>query len=283
MSEAQGAPRTRTRSRPSRRAVAVVVALDLAIATGVGVGVYLATRRFGAPTPPRNVVADTAVCVPEECARIRSSVSLSWTRPLAGGEVGTYVVLRGGEEVGRLGPGTTTFDDREVEIGGRYEYEVFAIGDEGRGRPSPAVSVRVPAPSIEHARLSGFYDVRLVFRQIDLLTRFEGVPDPAVGDSTLQDWQVESVCGTFQGACDVRVLGGMLTRDGRRYSGPVPTRATCQNERVESTQTVTLLVTAARVVGGVLYATAFTGRSEVDFRCQGEKVHAVAIMSGRLE
>jgi hypothetical protein len=46
---------------------------------------------------------------------------------------------------------------------------------------------------------------------------------------------------------------------------------------------VTLLVTAARVVGGVLYATAFTGRSEVDFRCQGETVHAVAEILGRLE
>lgn len=271
------------RPTPSRRAVAIVVGLDLAIATAVGFGVYFATRRFGSPTPPRNVEASAAVCVPEECKTITPSVSLGWTPPLAGGAVNRYVVLRGGEEVGRLGPGTKVFADPDVQIGERYEYEVFAIGDEGRGRPSPAVSVRIPLPEIEHARLSGFYDVQLVFRQIDLLSRFEGVPGPAIGDSTFQDWQIESACDAFAGACDIRLLGGRLSREGRRYAGPVPARAFCQDERVDSTQIVTLLVTRARVVGGVLYATAFSGRSEVDFRCQGEDVHAVASISGTLE
>jgi hypothetical protein len=263
--------------------VAFVVVLDLVIATGVGVGVYFANRRFGAPTPPRNVEATGAVCVPDECDAITSSVSLTWSPPLAGGQVQTYVVRREGEEIGRVRPAATAFTDPDVEIGGRYEYEVLAVGAEGRGRPSPAVSVRVPIPGLEHARLSGFYDVRLVFRQIDLLTLFEGVRDPAVGDSTLQDWQIESGCDTFEGACDARLFGVTLDRDGRRYSGLVPSGALCQKESVESRQTVSLLVTTARVVGGVLYATAFTGRSEVDFRCQGETVHAVAEISGRLE
>lgn len=260
-----------------------MVVLDVLIATGVGVGVYFANRRFGAPTPPRTVEASASVCVPEECDVITSSVSLTWRPPVAGGEVETYVVLREGEEIGHARPAATEFSDPNVEIGGRYEYEVFAVGEEGRGRPSPAVSVRVPIPGLEHARLSGFYDVRLVFRQIDLLTLFEGVRDPAVGDSTLQDWQIESGCDTLEGACDIRLFGVTLDRDGRRYAGLVPSGAVCQKQPVRSRQTVTLLVTTARVVGGVLYATAFTGRSEVDFRCQGETVHAVAEISGRLE
>jgi len=161
--------------------------------------------------------------------------------------------------------------------------EVLAVGEEGRGRPSPPVSVRVPIPGLEHARLSGFYDVRLVFRQIDLLTLFEGVRDPAVGDSALQDWKIETGCDTFEGACDIRLFNATLDRDGRRYTGFVPSEAVCGKQPVGSRQTVTLLVTTARVVGGVLYATAFTGRSEVDFRCQGQTVHAVAVISGRLE
>jgi len=283
MTEAQGDPRTPIRPRPGRRAVAIVVALDLVIATGVGVGVYFAYRRFGAPTPPRNVEVSASVCVPEECDVITSSVSLTWKAPLAGGEVENYVVRRGGEQIGQVRPGATEFSDPNVEIGERYEYEVLAVGEEGRGRPSPAVSVRVPAPGLEHARLSGFYDVRLIFRQIDLLTLFEGVRDPAVGDSTLQDWKIETGCDTFEGACDIRLFGVTLDRDGRRYAGLVPSGAVCGKQPVESRQTVTLLVTAARVVGGVLYATAFTGRSEVDFRCQGETVHAVAEILGRLE
>lgn len=270
------------RPRPSRRAVAIVIALDLAIATGVGFGVYFATRRFGPPTPPRNVVASAAVCVPEECSEVTPSVSLRWAPPLAGGEVITYIVLRGEEEVGRLGPATTEFTDPDVDIGQRYDYEVFAIGDEGRGRPAPVVTVRTPVPSIEHAHFAGFYGVRLVFRQIGLLSRFEGVPDPAVGDRTFQEWDILSVCTPFQGACNISLFGWELVRDGRAYSGSLPSVAFCGNERIEGRQTVTLRVTEAAVVGRVLTVSAFTGTSEVDFPCGGEKVHAVAGITGTL-
>jgi hypothetical protein len=270
------------RPKASRKAVAVVIALDLAIATGVGFGVYFATRRFGPPTPPRNVEASATVCVPEECPEITPSVSLRWAPPLAGGEVTTYVVLREGEEVGRLAPATREFTDPDVDVGTRYGYEVFAIGDEGKGLPSPVASVRTPIPPIEHAHFAGFYGIRLVFRQIDLLTRFEGVRDPAVGDRAFAEWDILPICTAFQGACNVTLFGWELVRDGRAYTGTLPSDATCGNERVESTQTVTLRVTKARVVGRVLTVSAFTGVSEVDFPCGGVKVHAVAGISGTL-
>jgi hypothetical protein len=124
MTEGSADPTATTRPRPGRRAVALVVALDLVIATAVGVGVYFATRRFGAPTPPRNVAASASVCVPEECPQVTPSVSLRWAPPLAGGDVNTYVVLRGGEEIGRLGPRSTEYADEAVPMGKRYEYEV---------------------------------------------------------------------------------------------------------------------------------------------------------------
>ena len=202
---------------------------------------------------------------------------------LAGSDVLRYVVLRDGEEVARVPSQARGFVDEDVTIGTQYGYEILAIGEEGRGPAAPKVTVRAPLPPIEHARLSGFYDVILIFRRIGLLS-FEGVRDPAVGDRTLQDWQISSVCDTFEGACDVRMLGGRLRRDGARYRGTVPSVAFCGDERVSSTQTVTLDVTRARVVGGVLYALAFRGRSQVDFRCPGGgKVHAVASFSGTLE
>ena len=270
------------RPKPTRRAVALVVALDLAIATGVGFGVYFATRRFGPPTPPRNVEATAAVCVPEECREVTATVSLSWAPPIAGGEVITYVVLRDQEEVARLGPASAEFTDPDVDIGRRYDYEVFAIGDEGRGRPAATVSVRTPVPSIEHAHFAGFYGVDLVFRQIGLLSRFEGVPDPAVGDRTFQEWDIVSVCAPFQGACNVTLFGWELERRGRVYKGTLPGRAFCGDRRVEGRQTVTLRVTDAAVVGRVLFVSTFEGVSEVDFPCGGEKVHAVAGISGAL-
>lgn len=270
------------RPKPTRRAVAFVVAIDLAIATGVGFGVYFATRRFGPPTPPRNVEATAAVCVPEECREVSATVSLSWAPPIAGGEVTTYVVLRGREEVARLGPASAEFTDPDVDIGQRYHYEVFAIGEEGRGRPAPTVSVRTPVPSIEHAHFAGFYGIELVFRQIGLLSRFEGVPDPAVGDRTFQEWDIVSVCAPLQGACNVTLFGWELDRRGRVYKGAIPSTAFCGGRRVEGRQTVTLRVTDAALVGRVLFVSTFEGMSEVSFPCGGEKVHAVAGISGAL-
>ena len=282
MTEVEGDARPAARPGPSRRAVAIVVAVDLAIATSVGMGVYFATRRFGPPTPPRNVVASTALCVPDECREITLTVSLRWAPPLAGGDVNTYVVLRSQEEVGRLGPATTEFTDPDVRIGQRYDYEVVAIGDEGKGRPSPLVSVRTPVPSIEHAHFAGIYGVRLVFRQIDLLSRFEGVPDPAVGDRAFQDWNILPGCTAFQGACDAELFGWVLEREGREYTGSLPSEAFCGSDPVEGQQTVTLRVTEAVVIDRVLTVSTFAGRSEVDFRCAGEKVHAVAAITGEL-
>jgi hypothetical protein len=282
--DAPASPEVSTVVRPKvgRRAIAVVAALDLAIATAVGFGVYFATRRFGPPTPPRSVEASATICVPDDCSEITPTVSLGWTPPLAGGEVTTYVVVRDGEEVERLGPATTDFTDTDVEIGTKYAYEVFAIGDEGKGRSSPVENVQTPIPSIEHSRFGGSYGVRLVFRQIDLLTRWEGVRDPAVGDRAFQEWDIVPTCTPFQGGCNVTLFGWELVRDGRGYAGTMPSGASCRNKDVESTQTVRLRVTKARVIGRVLTVSAFTGVSEVDFLCGGEKVHAVAGISGAL-
>ncbi len=269
------------RPKPTRRAVAFVVALDLAIATGVGFGVYFAARRFGPPTSPRSLGASATVCVPKECTEVTPSVSLTWEPPLAGGDVNRYVILRDEEEVGRLGPGSTRFTDPDVSIGQRYDYEVFAIGDEGQGRHSVIV-VRTPIPPIEHAHFAGFYGIELVFRQIDLLSRFEGVPNPAVGDRAFQEWDMVAVCAPFEGACNVALFGFELVRRGLVYRGSLPSDARCGGEEVEGRQTVTLRVTDAAVVGRVLFVSAFKGTSEVTFRCGGDAVHAVAGITGTL-
>jgi hypothetical protein len=270
----------RVRPKPSRTALVLVLAADMAFGTAVGFGVYFATRRFGPPTPPQNVEASAALCLPPECRDITPSVTLEWSPPGAGGDVTSYVVRREGEEIGRLGASTRTFTDPDVEIGQRYGYDVYAIGEEGRGRPSPATDVEVPVPPIEHAHFAGAYTVELVFRRIGLLSRFEGVVNPAVGDRVVQDWDLLSVCAPLQGACDAALFGFELTRKGRQYRGTVNAEARCGDEELRSKQTVTLRVTKASVVGQVLIVTAFTGLSEVDFRCGGRNVHAVAAISG---
>jgi hypothetical protein len=268
------------RPKPSRRAVAVVVAADLAIASAVGFAVYFGNRKFGPPTPPRDVAAATELCLPEECRRITPTVTLTWSPPQAGGAPTGYVVTRGDEELERLGAGTRSFTDTEVTIGERYSYEVSAVGAEGRGHPSGAVEVRVPVPPIEHAHFGGAYDVTLTFRRIGLLSRFEGVNDPAVGDRAFAEWDLLSVCAPLEGACDVALFGYELTRHGREYRGTLPSEARCGDEALRSRQTVTIRVDRAQVMGSALIATKISGVSEVDFRCNGEKVHAVAAIAG---
>lgn len=271
------------RPRPSRRAVALVVAIDLAVATGVGSGVYFATRRFGPPTAPRAVDASASVCVPDACDGIEPSVQLRWSPPVAGGAVTRYVVFRDGSELERLDARATEFVDPEVILGARYEYEVSAIGDEGRGPPSPPVSAEVPLPPLELARLSGTYDVTITFLKIDLLSRFQGVDDPAVGDRAFESWVLTPECVTSAGACDVRFFTqATLERKGRVYVGPVQSEAGCGGEPVRSIQTLTLRATRGDVFEGVFIAVAIGGKIEVDFPCGGEKVHAVATVAGRV-
>lgn len=270
-----------TRPKPSRRAVAVVLAADMAIGTAAGFGVYFATRKFGPPTAPRSVQASASLCLPEECREITPSVTLEWSPPIAGGEVTAYVVRREGEEIGELDASTRTFTDEDVEIGQRYGYDVFAIGDEGSGRPSPTADVEVPAPPIEHAHFGGDYTVALEFRRIGLLSRYEGVVDPAVGDRTVQTWDLLSTCPPLEGACDVALFGFELKRRGHTFKGRVDSQARCGNKELQAKEIVTITVTKAQVVGQVLIVTAFKGRSEVDFPCGGQNVHAVSAISGR--
>jgi hypothetical protein len=122
----------------------------------------------------------------------------------------------------------------------------------------------------------------LVFRQIDLLSRFEGVPNPAVGDRTFQEWDILPVCTRFEGACNITLFGWELVRHGRVYEGSRPSTATCGGERVEGRLAVTLRVTDADVRSRVLTGSTLTGMSEVTFSCSGDKVHAVAGISGEL-
>lgn len=74
-----------------------------------------------------------------------------------------------------------------------------------------------------------------------------------------------------------------MTRVGKDYRGRIPSDATCGGQDVEGRQTLTLHVTKTGVLGRVLWVKAFSGTSSVDFRCGGEKVHAVATIAGTLE
>jgi len=273
------------RTRTSRRVIALIVAIDLAIATSVGFAVYLANRRAGAPTAPRDFRLAATTCVPDECDIISASVALSWSPPAAGGPVTSYLVFRDGRQVEELGSGELGYVDRDVVAGEKRSYSIQAVGDEGSGPMSLPLTTRLPLPPLSSARLSGTYRVELTVLRVDLLSRYEGIRNPSAGDSATQEWSLRANCLETQGACAVRVgFGGNLLsrRGGITYIGQIPAQAGCGPETVHSTTTLTLRVADAAMADGVFMATTFEGRSETDFQCGSANVHAVSRVHGKL-
>lgn len=269
--------------RPGRGAVIVVLLLDVLIGVGVGFGVYFANRKYGAPTAPVDVQAQAELCLPADCEQVTATVMLTWSPPQYGGVVTQYVVLRDGQEREELKPDTTEYVDA-VLPGDKHEYEVLAVGDEGRGPLSAPVEAEVPIPPIEAARLDGQYRVVVELRKIDLLSKFYGIKGPSAGDTTVVIWMLKADCFANEGACDVSLYDeGKLRNDGRTYEGDVPAEAHCGKVKVRSRQDIEIRITQAKLEAGILYATAFEGTSTTKFACLGHEVDAVAIIAGTRE
>ena len=155
------------------------------------------------------------------------------------------------------------FVDEDVTIGTQYGYEILAIGEEGRGPAAPKVIVRALLLPIEHARLSGFYDVILIFRRIGLLSSFEGsaIRRSAIARSGLADLvRLRHLRRRLRRAHARRPpTAGRGSLPGHRSFGRVLRRRARQLHADGDARR-----DRARVVGGVLYALAFRGRSQVD-------------------
>lgn len=262
----------------------IVALLVLIVAGGSGAGAYYLTTR--PPEPPgaiRDLQAHAETCVPKECDEITTTVTVEWNAPAAG-EVTGYKLFRGGVEIEKLGAKQRSYEEHALVLGESYTYQVQALGLEKNGPRSEEVGVKIPVPPLPNARLDGTFDMELVVRNNRNLSTFLGIDEPAVGDKTSAVWRFDPVCSIAEGACDTKWYGEnpALKWKGKTYSGSVEGgKGHCYGGGlVPTTDTFSITVTKARVVGNVWQVVAFKGTFSVEFTCDGRVASASAAVAG---
>lgn len=258
----------------SKRGGRVWLVIASAAVCGVVAG-WLLTRAPGPPGPPGDVTAEAFRCS-GQCRQLDPSITLRWSEPPDGGEPTGYRIERDG--VTMSGPGeettaTTTFVDRDVTFGRRYEYSVVALGSGGPSLPSPMIAVRLPRPPTTSAQLTGVYTVHLTVREARALSSALGIEDPTPGDTATDRWTFEPVCATPSSACPTRWEGldGHLVATGRSWVGTVmgPEARCGISTKVAAPTRFDLRVMDARGDSDAWVVQSFEGSVSISFHCPG--------------
>lgn len=236
---------------------------------------WLLTRAPGPPGPPADVTAEAFRCS-GSCRQLDPSITLRWSEPPEGGEPTAYRIERDG--VTLVDPGeettaTTTFVDRDVTFGQRYEYRVVALGSGGPSLPSPTIAVLLPRPPTTSAQLTGVYAVHLRVREARALSSALGIGDPTPGATATDRWTFEPVCSTPSSACPTRWEGlhGHLAANGRSWTGTVmgPEARCGGGTKVAAPTRFDLRVIGARGDSDAWVVQSFEGSVSISFHCAG--------------
>jgi hypothetical protein len=227
------------------------------------------------PQPPSGLAAAAETCVPPECERILSTVTLRWNEPTDPTVTGFRVMRDGAQTAEGLNhpTGSSEFTDHAVSAGQRHTYAVVAIGADGDSPPSNGVEALIPLPPLSAAQLRGIYDVALVVREATNLASLSGIPSPRPGEGRKTTWGFQPICEADQGACPTNWVGrsGVLRPRGTVWSGRVlgPEARCPDGERMPSPIHLRLSVRDAEMIGGVWTVIDFEGSYSVRFRCPG--------------
>jgi predicted nucleic acid-binding Zn ribbon protein len=203
------------RKRSRRTWVTIVIALVGIAEVAVAAGLYIATA------PPEPVQPPQTPTVPSDLRAIErttDSITLKWTPRRATGE--TFVIYRGGSEIGTAAEGTSTFRDEGLRPASAYTYRVAArIGARESDASSP-IDVETATPPLAEARLEG--DWKVLF---DVTGSNLSNAEPGIRLSF--DWMIDPACES--GACSALfripleqgAVDGRLRRDGARYDGTI--------------------------------------------------------------
>jgi hypothetical protein len=259
-----------TPARRDRRLALVLVSITAAV---LAAAVIWFTRSPGPPTAPVGASASPAVCG-EPCEAIAPSVTLTWTPPEQGATPTGYRVVRDGAELApTLRADEHSFVDEDVAIGTTYAYEVIATSGDGDSAPSTTVTVSVPTPPDDAARLDGIYEVALTVRSARSIGAAFGIDDPVPGARGTDRWSFESLCEPEEGACpsEWSGLSGEISPDGSRWQGTIEgLPAKCGGQgRAPAPIEVDLRATDVGAVEGRWIVTGFEGTTRVSFRCPG--------------
>jgi hypothetical protein len=201
-------------------------------------------------------------------------VTVRWSRPATGSNPSGYRIVRDGLPLpGGEGADVTLFTDRDVSFGVRYEYRVVALSAQGTSPVSEPAKVRVPAPPVASAQLSGEYIVHLTVRRAHALNSMLGIERPRPGKVASDRWTFEPVCEPPLTGCPARWEGldGRLVSDGRDWAGTVEgPDARCGNGRtVHAPTRFDLASLEAQGVADAWVVRSFEGSVRISFHCPG--------------
>lgn len=100
-------------------------------------------ERGEAPTPPNAVTSLTATSTLD-------SATLTWAAPTGGTAPTSYVISRGGQDIGTTDAATTTFTETGLTASTAYEYTVKAVGIGGLTSAPATVQVTTADPPAPH-------------------------------------------------------------------------------------------------------------------------------------
>jgi hypothetical protein len=261
-------------SAPTTTGWRIALVLFLATVAGVVAG-FLLSRAPEPPSPPANVTAEPFRCS-DPCRSLEASITVRWSVPTQGGEPTGYAVVRDGvplPNAGQVDVVATSFTDRSVTFGERYEYQVLALGSQGPSPRSAVVSVRLPSPPATNAQLSGEYDVRLTVRDARALSSILGIERPKPDTTGTDRWTFEPQCVAPRSVCPVRWEGldGRLVPHDRSWTGTVagPDARCGGGTRVHAPTRFRLETTGALGVDDAWVVGSFRGFVTVSFHCPG--------------
>jgi hypothetical protein len=182
------------------------------------------------------------------------SATLTWR---SSGPTSQFVIVRDGQEVGRISGGQTEFTDIGLQPDTDYRFTVAAERDGERTPASPEVAVRtLPLPPLSQAALDGTYRVRFRY------TSVEGFPMD-VGDRATARWTFSptaggsaSLRGTLPSGADFHM---QLRGQGQTYRGNVRAQvSSCGLDPFTATPVRDTLTLTVRLVRGSLQGGAWT-------------------------
>jgi hypothetical protein len=243
-----------------RRLMIIGGLVALAVLAAVGVAVAMAGRSdkpaaAASPSPVPSPTIFAPVALTEDVEAF--TVTISWSQPDSGTEVGQYSVYRNGDLVGSVTPPVLTYTDEDVVPGKKYTFEVEALAG-GLVSDRASIEVTTKVPPLRDARVKGTFNVQLT---TDSQYGFQS----SLGKFTL-GWKFSPKCES--GACNVTVkvlnfnqLKATLKRKGTSYAGSDTGKfnATCAGTTTNSTLTFQLKVKKAKAISDEWRATKLAG------------------------
>jgi hypothetical protein len=247
---ATGEPPGRRRGMVVAGVIIVLLVSGVAVALAVGGG----SKTPATPKPDEPQITSFTASAASPIA-----VELAWAA--TGGGISEFTISRDGTTLVTLPAESRTYQDTTARPRKHYQYAIELTTSKNKHANSVTSEITMPPPPpLKEARLSGRFDVNMVFLS-------ENYENKHVGQKEYGVWAIKPKCA--QGPCRVGVrtfapgqTPTVLGRIGTTYRGKgTDLFSACRsnNNRIRTNVAIDVKVIAARYIRGAWRATQFSG------------------------